>query len=256
MLIDWFTVVAQIVNFLILVYLLKRFLYKPILKAIDAREKRIASEIENAEKKRAEARKERDAFQQKNKELEEHRDELMSRAEDEAKSERRRLIEEAQNAADVMRGKRREALKREHESLKDEIRRRIREEVFAVSRKALSDLAGASLEERMGEVFGKRLRELDEETKKKLSEALAASSEPVLVRSAFDLPDEQREAIQAAVKEAISAEIPVKFETAPDLVGGIELVAKGHKVAWSIADYLSSLEKDVEARLQPQTPNP
>ena len=256
MLIDWFTVVAQIVNFLILVYLLKRFLFKPILNAIDAREKRIASEIENAEKKRAEAGKERDAFHQKNKELEEHRDELMSRAADEAKSERRRLLEEAQKAADVLRDKRRDALKREHENLKDEIRRRIREEVFAVSRKALTDLAGTSLEERMGEVFGKRLRELNEETKKKLAEALAASSEPILVRSAFDLPDEQREAIQAAVKETISTEIPIKFETAPDLVGGIELTAKGHKVAWSIADYLSSLEKDVEARLQPQRPNP
>jgi F-type H+-transporting ATPase subunit b len=44
MLIDWFTVAAQIVNFLILVWLLKHFLYKPILDAIDAREKRIAAE--------------------------------------------------------------------------------------------------------------------------------------------------------------------------------------------------------------------
>jgi F-type H+-transporting ATPase subunit b len=37
MLIDWFTVGAQVLNFLILVWLLKRFLYGPILDAIDAR---------------------------------------------------------------------------------------------------------------------------------------------------------------------------------------------------------------------------
>ena len=43
MLIDWFTVGAQALNFLILVWLMKRFLYKPILHAIDAREKRIAT---------------------------------------------------------------------------------------------------------------------------------------------------------------------------------------------------------------------
>ena len=42
MLIDWFTVAAQALNFLILVWLMKRFLYKPILHAIDAREERIA----------------------------------------------------------------------------------------------------------------------------------------------------------------------------------------------------------------------
>ena len=35
MLIDWFTVAAQVVNFLVLMWLLKRFLYKPIVYAID-----------------------------------------------------------------------------------------------------------------------------------------------------------------------------------------------------------------------------
>ncbi len=57
MLIDWFTVGAQALNFLILVWLMKRFLYKPILHAIDEREKRIATELANADKKKAEAQK-------------------------------------------------------------------------------------------------------------------------------------------------------------------------------------------------------
>ena len=57
MLIDWFTVAAQAVNFLILVWLLKRFLYKPILGAMDAREQRIASRLRQAETEKAEARK-------------------------------------------------------------------------------------------------------------------------------------------------------------------------------------------------------
>jgi F-type H+-transporting ATPase subunit b len=52
MLIDWFTVGAQALNFLILVWLLKRFLYKPILHAIDEREKRIAAELADADAKR------------------------------------------------------------------------------------------------------------------------------------------------------------------------------------------------------------
>jgi F-type H+-transporting ATPase subunit b len=52
MLIDWFTVGAQALNFLVLVWLMKRFLYKPILDAIDEREKRIAAELANADAKR------------------------------------------------------------------------------------------------------------------------------------------------------------------------------------------------------------
>ncbi len=53
MLIDWFTVGAQALNFVILVWLMKRFLYKPILDAIDAREKRIATELADAGRKKS-----------------------------------------------------------------------------------------------------------------------------------------------------------------------------------------------------------
>ena len=69
MLIDWFTVGAQLLNFLILVALLKRFLYRPILDAIDAREQRIAGELAQADAAKAEAERERDAFAQKNAEF-------------------------------------------------------------------------------------------------------------------------------------------------------------------------------------------
>ena len=113
MLIDWFTVVAQVVNFLILVWLLKRFLYRPILDAIDAREKRIATELADADAKKAEAQKERDEFQHKNEEFDQQRAALLSKATDEAKAERQRLLDEARQAADALSAKRQEALRSE-----------------------------------------------------------------------------------------------------------------------------------------------
>jgi F-type H+-transporting ATPase subunit b len=253
MLIDWFTVSAQVVNFLILVWLLKRFLYKPILHAIDAREKRIAKELADADRKQNQAEKERDVFQKKNEEFDRQRDELLSKAKDEAKAKRQRLLEEAGQAADALRAKRQDALKREQQSLNDEITRRTREEVFAIARKTLTDLAGTSLEERISEVFTRRLRELNHEAKEGLARALKTLSAPVLVRSAFELPSEQRAAIQHALNETFSAEIHVRFETAPDVISGIELTANGRKIAWSIADYLAALEKSVGELLEEQS---
>ncbi|MGM0487532.1 MAG: F0F1 ATP synthase subunit delta [Planctomycetota bacterium] len=245
MLTDWFTVSAQVVNFLILVWLLKRFLYKPILQAIDAREQRIAKELADADMKKTEAEKERETFQKKNEEFDRQRDELLSKAKDEVKAERQRLLDEARQAADTLRARRQDALKREQHSLNDEITRRTRDEVFAIARKTLSDLAGTTLEEHMGEVFGCRLREMNNEAKEGLAKALKTSSDPAIVRSAFDLPSEQRAAIQHALNETFTAEIQVRFETAPDVIAGIELTANGQKVAWSIADYLTSMEKSV-----------
>ena len=249
MLIDWFTVGAQALNFLILVWLMRRFLYKPILNAVDEREKRIAEELSNADAKKAEAQKEHDEFQHKNEEFDQQRAELLSKATDEAQAERQRLLDEARKAADALSAKRQEALRNDAHNLNQALSRRAQQEVFAIARKALTDLATVSLEERLGEVFTRRLREMDGKAKEGLGEALKKSSSPAIVRSAFDLPVAQQAAIQNALNETFSAEIRVQFETAPDLIGGIELTTNGQKVAWNIADYLASLEKGVDELL-------
>ena len=253
MLIDWFTVGAQVLNFLILVWLLKRFLYKPILHAIDAREKRIAAELADAAAQKAEAQKERNEFQHKNEEFDRQRDDLLRKAQDEVKTERQRLLDEARQAADALRAKRQDALQREQQGLNDEVTRRTREEVFAIARKTLTDLAGTSLEERMSEVFVRRLRELDGDAKETLAKALKTSADPAFVRSAFALPAEQRASIQQALNETFSADIHVRFETAPNVISGIELTVNGRKVAWSIADHLASLGKSVDGLLKEQS---
>jgi F-type H+-transporting ATPase subunit b len=250
MLIDWFTVAAQVVNFLILVWLMKRFLYKPILRAIDEREKRIATELANADKKKSEAQKESDDFKHKNEEFDKQRAALLSKATDEAKAERQRLLDEARKDAAALSSKLQEALRDQEHTLHQAISRRTQQEVFAITRKTLTDLATVSLEERLGEVFTRRLREMDAKAKAGLAQALKTASDPALVRSAFDLPAQQRAAIQNALNETFSADIHVRFETAPDLISGIELSTNGQKVAWSIADYLSSMEKSVDELLK------
>jgi F-type H+-transporting ATPase subunit b len=250
MLIDWFTVGAQALNFVILVWLLKRFLYKPILNAVDAREKRIAAELADADAQKADARKERDEFQRKNHEFDEQRALLLSKATADAQVERQRLIEEARRAADALGAKRQEALRGDASAFHQAIRRQAQQEVFAITRRVLTDLAAASLEDRISEVFVRRLRSMESNAKESLSAALKTTSEPVLIRSAFELPEAQRANIHEALKETLSTDVQLRFETAPDLVSGVELITHGQKLSWSISDYLSSLERGVEALLE------
>ena len=70
-----------------------------------------------------------------------------------------------------------------------------------------------------------------------------------MLRSAFELPPPQRAAIQKALDESFGQPVALKFETAPDLVSGIELTAQGQKLAWSISGYLSALSSDLQAKL-------
>jgi F-type H+-transporting ATPase subunit b len=263
MLIDWFTVAAQAVNFVILVGLLRHFLYKPILKAIDGREAFIAAELADAKAKKAEAQKDRDEFNGKNKAFDEQRAALLGKAVDEAKVERERLVDAARKDTAAKRSAQEDALRSDLMTLGDEISRQASEEVLEIARKALMDLATVSLEERMGEVLTRRLRQMDGRAKEALANAIRTSSEPVVVRSAFEMPGDQRAAIQNALNETFSADVRVRFETAPGTLCGIEISANGQKVGWSIADYLGSLGRRLDALIaappkgaMPPSPSP
>jgi F-type H+-transporting ATPase subunit b len=252
MLFDWFTLSAQVLNFLILVWLLKHFLYKPILKALDTREKQIAKKIKEADSANSEAEKEREKFRDKNDKFDQEREELMHGVREEVNNERRRLLDEALQAADVLRVKQQEEIKREQQNLSQSIIQKTQAEVFAITRKTLADLSDTSLEERMLKVFNLRLRNMDAVLKESVASSLKASNDPVLVRSAFDIPSGHKNDIQQSLNEIFSDEILVRYETAPELISGIELSANGQKVAWSISDYLVSMEKSVAELLKEQ----
>jgi F-type H+-transporting ATPase subunit b len=270
-LIDWFTVAAQIVNFLILVWLLKRFLYRPILDALDSREKRIASELASAAAKQSEAEAELNRLRQKNEEFDRRRGALLATAADEARAERKRLIAAAHADADSLRSRRNEAQQREYQALRDTIERRTCTEVFAIARKVLADLAGATLEAHMSEAFIRRMRSLGPEEKAGLIAAMQARGEKsqyaasgasfsatrggqggsaiLLVRSAFELPMPQQEAVSVAIRDILQQDAALEFRVDPNLISGIEIIAGGYKVAWSAAGYVASLEEELSRLL-------
>ena len=251
MLIDWFTVGAQVLNFVVLVWLMKRFLYQPVLDAIAAREKRIADQIADAAATETQAATERKTFEDKNTAFEQQRAGLLDKATADAEAEGLRLADDARKAAAALATQRQQALATQADHLQQLIAGRTAHEVFAVARKTLIDLANVSLEERMVEVFTRRLSELPAPAKSELVAAWQQGAEPALVRSHFELPDAQQAAMRNAINVSFSADVPLRFETAPDTVCGIELSAGGQKLAWTIDEYLRDLEHRVAALLAP-----
>ena len=253
MLNGWFTIVAQAINFLILVWLLKRFLYKPILQAIDAREQGIATQLAAAVAKEAAAQKKSDDFQHKNEAFDQERAALLAKATDEAKKERSRLLDNAKKDSNALRASRQAALQTEQRHLDHEILLWTQNQVFAIARKTLADLASPCLEAQMSAVFIARLKDLKGSAKDQIANALQKTPCKAMVRSAIDLPTVQQAEIEKAVKETFGPNLLVQFQfqTVPELVSGVELTTNGQKVAWSIADYLSTLEKSAGELLKP-----
>ncbi len=247
MLVDWFTVGAQLLNFFVLVWLMKRFLYKPVLEAIDARENRIAGEMAAAEALRGEAGQEREAWQSRNAEFDATRAALLDAAREEARNERQRLLEQARADAEVARAKHREGLLREQEGLHAALVSQTRDAVFSIARKTLTDLADARLDEAVCMALVSLLRVMSQAERESL--ALSAAAGPLRVRSAFTLAPERQAWIRAALDEHLGAPVQIDFSVEPELIAGIELLTAEQRVAWNIDAYLTEMQHSVDAVL-------
>jgi F-type H+-transporting ATPase subunit b len=242
-LINWFTVIAQIVNFLILVFLLKYFLYDRIVKAMDEREQRIQLRLKEAEEKKQEAEQEARSYLEKNRDFDAKREEMLAQARKEADARRKELTEKARLAVNNLRSVWLEAIQRDKKSFIQDLRKMAGSQVYTIARKAFRDLADAGVEERTVAVF---LAQIQGMTKKK-QEGLAASiregGNEVVIRSAFEIPAKMREKITAKLHRAIADGIQVRYESASELIMGIELKTRGRKIAWSLQGYLDTLEE-------------
>jgi F-type H+-transporting ATPase subunit b len=249
-LIDWFTVGAQAVNFLILVWLMKRFLYKPVLAAIDAREKKIAGELQQATDAKTGAGKEREDLRVRTEALQAQREDLLRASATAADVERKHLLEEARKESQQLRSKAIAALTAEQAELKLEVVSRTRQEAFALTRKILADLADASLEDQMLEVFVRRVASLNDAQKAQIiAPPGSAHSRAALLRSAFELTPAQKAKMATAFSQWPCAGTTLQFATAPDLISGLELTVDGQKITWNATAYLVTLEEKAQGLL-------
>jgi len=251
MLIDWFTVAAQLINFLVLVWLLKRFLYQPILQALNQREQKIATELAQADAQKQLAEQQYQQFVLKNQAFEQEKAALLAQALAEVNREQQVLLEAVKQEAQTLRAKWQQSLALEYQAINQEIALKTQTEVFAIVAKTLTDLANVSLEMQMVDVFVQRLERLAQSEREQWLTTLSLSTEPLRVRTAFALPDAQKNQLETCLNSVFAVDKAIEFEVVPQLVSGIEVFGNGQKLAWSIADYLAELQSHLSEILSP-----
>jgi F-type H+-transporting ATPase subunit b len=246
MLIDPFVVIAQIINFLILVALLKRFLYKPITQAMSARSQRIERQLAAAATKEQDAEAQKELYWQKQQELARQKQKWLEEAKQEVELEKESLTQSALSEVDAMRSQWYKDFERDRQKLVKEIRDRLSHQITLATRKAISDLANADLEAQIIEMFIARLYNLSDSHLNAMGAAPIPHPHHVInLYSSFVISDHQKERLTATVREQIAAEAEVLFEIEEDLICGIELRYGGYKLSWNLEDYLTKLETEM-----------
>lgn len=245
MTVDWFTLVAQILNFLVLVWLLKRLFYDRIIGAMDAREAGIASRLEEAARAREAAETEAGQYRARNRAFDQQREQLLERAGEEAEARRQALLEDARLQAGKAHEQWLRTLEHERQGMLQDFRERVGQHVLTLAGQGLKELADADLEAQMLKVFTQRIRDLDPEQHEAIIATIRDSDNEVEVRTAFALGTQAQEALVATLGEHSGGNVKVRFDTDPQLICGIELRARSHRLAWSLDSYLEGLEARV-----------
>ncbi|MBO8142468.1 MAG: hypothetical protein H0Z37_09900 [Firmicutes bacterium] len=258
---DVTVIVAQIINFAVLVWLLNRFLYRPVKGMIKAREDQVRRRIQEAEAMQAEAQQALAAYREQQAELERERGRLLEQAREEARQERARLLEAAAREAEEARRRFAETLAAERAELVAAIQEKLVRQVCATSGRVLSQLSGMSLGDAIIDTLETRW---EEQGGTPLLERGQAAAGKLVVRTSFRPAPEQKSRLAAlAARMAFGAPVSrpaqghagkpaVEFQIDPALGLGVEIESGGTFISWTARDILEELEKDAVAKLAPR----
>jgi F-type H+-transporting ATPase subunit b len=245
MLIDPFTVIAQIVNFAILAIVLKYVLYDRVIGAMDRREASIAERLNDAEQREAAAQDEAEQLREEREQLDRRRQELLDEARGAAAGYRDELIERARAEVEAERMRWERGLRAEQSEFRADLQRHTVDEVMELSRRALSDLARIDLERAVIDRALEHLACCGDER-----EGIFVADDPnqyLTVRTAFPVPGAERREIAHRLREmGLDADRRVRFEHDPELVLGVEFRGDGTAVSWNAADYLAQLSATLD----------
>ena len=233
--IDWVTVIAQIGNFLVLVWLLKRFLYKPILNGIDAREAEIATRMGEAGRAREQAAAAEADYIAKKQKLLAADAAIVKEARQQAEAQRDALLAEARAKMAQEQKDWRTHLDGEQQRFTAGLYKAGAATLYELARKALHDLADESLEERMALHVVGQLRTRSDElllAAGNAAEAIATTHAPLSKPAQEQL---------AAGLQALLPGASLRFVTDEQQAPGLVLRIGSAQLAWTLDSYTEEL---------------
>lgn len=235
---NWSTFVLEIINFLVLVWILKRFLYKPVLDVIAARRKAIEDQLAEAHAIEDEAQQLKDQYTGRLSEWETERRQARERLTHEIDRERARRQSEMEAAFEAEKEKARVAESRRQAEQQRAVEQQAMLQAAAFSGRLLEQAAGPELEDKLLMLVIEDLNGLSTAELDRLREQWAEPSQVVEVSSAFALSDPQRERLIAVLQQVCGVSAPIQFHRDEALIAGLRIVIGAWVLAANVRDEL------------------
>jgi len=218
---DWATLALQTVNFAILVWLLHRFLYKPVLRMIDARRREIDKRFDEAGKAEMKARAELDAIAAQRAALAAERATALKAAASEAEAAAVTRREKAEQEAAALLDDARKCVAAERAAAIAEARRAAVDLALEIAQRLLADIPADLRAEAWLDRIDHHLAGLSASARGAMLDGTGKGR--VQVVTAVPLPESSLAAWRARLQKALGDGMEITFAADPALIAGVEL---------------------------------
>jgi len=244
------TLIFQTINFLILAFLLFKFLFRPLMRLLAERAGRVTQALDEAERREREAEEMKDEYQQKVEEARQEAQAIREGAREEIERLRREIIEQARAEVQAMRARAEEEIKQE----RMEAIRRHREEiatlVTSLSARMLTEVGNGHLHPLFFETFLDRLAKLEPDSLRYQGGMEEMQVVPVEVISADPLSEADVERLEGMLSSFLDKEVRLDSRLDPSLIGGVVVRFGDHLIDGSLRGQLARLRERFVAELE------
>jgi F-type H+-transporting ATPase subunit b len=249
MTVDWSTVLFQVINFIVLVFLLRRFLYGPIVSIMEKREQEILERETNAQQLSKTAKQTTEEYQHRIETFEHEKEEHLQQMHHEVQQKKQELLLRSKDEISKLQVQWKNDVQHQANHYMIDLREQISKHACSLAKKALSDLADASLESLVLDVFINRLNLLGDQESTKMKQALKQENHGQL-KSTFKISSKQSERIEETLHHITNLPITLSYSQDNSLGCGYVLELKGYRMAWNTKHYLDDIEKDILNKLK------
>lgn len=221
--IDWVTFTLEIVNFLILVWILQRFLYKPILQTIARRKAAIEKTLADAKSLHREAEDMEQRYRDRLAVWEEEKARLRVQAEGEVAAERARRMTALERLLAQEKEKHQALERRQWDDQRKQLEQEALVQGADFAARLLARLAAPELEKRLLRMVLEDLPQHAGDIAKEIHQVHANGEVPVNVASAFPLAEIERRDLEQGLRAVIGAKYSATYSVDPQLQAGLRI---------------------------------
>jgi len=221
--VNWSTFILEIINFLILVWILKRFLYKPVMDSIVKRRTSIEQSMQEATQKGQEAQALMQQYEHRLEDWEKEKLAAREKLHDEIEQERQQLQKQLHAALAQEKEKANAVAAQQEQEQQRRYEQQAMQNSMRFTSKLLQELTSAELESRLVNHLLEQLSALPDEQRKRLGQALNQHELTAQVQTAFPLPAQQRAQLQQALQAISGRELSCQFDQDNNLLAGARI---------------------------------